>query len=217
MRWILPPHRQTARRPGQRGQGLVEFSLVGGLFFFLVFSIVNAGFFLYGRGAVEHAADVGMAAIAAEGGCTGGGGVCATIPASCLNGNDTTADYPDELAICRMDQAGLTTTPFIKVTSIYVYLIQQNPDAVKRFVKGWLQSIAYMKSHKEETVEIARKITGFSKPVEEREYDLLMPYFSTDGKFDAKALAATAQSFVDLKMLDTAPDMSKLYTERFLP
>ena len=131
MRWILPHHRQTARRPGQRGQGLVEFSLVGGLFFFLVFSIVNAGFFLYGRGAVEHAADVGMAAIAAEGGCTGGGGVCATIPASCLNANDTTADYPDELAICRMDQAGLTTTPFIKVTSIYVYLIQQNPDGTQ--------------------------------------------------------------------------------------
>jgi ABC-type nitrate/sulfonate/bicarbonate transport system substrate-binding protein len=96
-------------------------------------------------------------------------------------------------------------------------LIAKNPDAVKRFLEGWLQSIAYMKSHKAETVEIARKITGFTKPVEEREYDLLMPYFSTDGKFDQKALAATAQSFVDLKMLDAVPDMSKLYTERFLP
>ena len=33
--------------------------------------------------------------------------------------------------MCRMDQAGLTTTPFIKVTSIYVYLIQQNPDGTQ--------------------------------------------------------------------------------------
>ena len=116
----------------------------------------------------------------------------------------------------------VTCEDYIKNFQVFVIyahnsLIQQNPDAVKRFVKGWLQSIAYMKGHKEETVEIARKITGFSKPVEEREYDLLMPDFSTDGKFDQKALAATAQSFVDLKMLDTAPDMSKLYTERFLP
>jgi ABC-type nitrate/sulfonate/bicarbonate transport system substrate-binding protein len=107
----------------------------------------------------------------------------------------------------------------LQVFIIYAHnaLIAKNPDAVKRFLAGWFQSVAYMKSHKAETVEIARKITGFSKPVEEREYDLLMPHFSTDGKFDKAALAATAQSFVDLKMLDAAPDMSKLYTERFLP
>jgi ABC-type nitrate/sulfonate/bicarbonate transport system substrate-binding protein len=115
-----------------------------------------------------------------------------------------------------------TCEDYIKDLQVFILyahtsLIQQNPDAVKRFLKGWLQAISYMKVHKDETVEIARKITGFSKPVEEREYDLLMPYFSTDGKFDQKALAATAQSFVDLKMLDAVPDMSKLYTERFLP
>ncbi len=132
MRWILPPHRQRTRRPGQRGQGLVEFSLVGGLFFFLVFSIVNAGFFLYGRGAVEYAADVGTTTIAAEGGCTGGGGVCVTLPASCAGYTDATVyNYPDEVAICRMDQAGLTTTPLIKVTSIYVYLIKQNANGTQ--------------------------------------------------------------------------------------
>jgi NitT/TauT family transport system substrate-binding protein len=96
-------------------------------------------------------------------------------------------------------------------------LVQQNPDAIRRFLQGWLEAVHYMGGHKDETVEIARKITGFSKPVEEREYDLLMPHFSTDGKFDQKALAATARSFVDLKLLDQVPDVSKLYTERFLP
>jgi len=96
-------------------------------------------------------------------------------------------------------------------------LIQQNPDAVRRFLKGWFEAVGYMRGHKDETVEIARKITGFSKPVEEREYDLLMPHFSTDGRFDQKALAALARSFVDLKTLDQPPDMAKLYTEKFLP
>jgi hypothetical protein len=129
VRWILPPHRQRSRRPGQRGQGLVEFSLVGGLFFFLVFSIVNAGFFLYGRGAVEHAADVGTATIAAEGDCTGAGGICAPIPSGCVNSGGTATG--DQVAICRMDLAGLTTTPFIKVTTIYVYLIQQNANGTQ--------------------------------------------------------------------------------------
>jgi len=96
-------------------------------------------------------------------------------------------------------------------------LIQQNPDAVRRFLKGWFEGVAYMRDHKDETVEIARKITGFTKPVEEREYDLLMPHFSSTGKFDPAALAALARSFVDLKTLDQPPDMAKLYTERFLP
>jgi NitT/TauT family transport system substrate-binding protein len=96
-------------------------------------------------------------------------------------------------------------------------LVAQNPGAIRRFAKGWLASIQYMRGHRHETVEIARKVTGFSKPVEEREYDLLMPAFSTTGKFDADALASLAQSFVDLKMLPQKPDMAKVYTERFLP
>jgi NitT/TauT family transport system substrate-binding protein len=96
-------------------------------------------------------------------------------------------------------------------------LIAQNPDAVRRFLKGWFESVAYMRGHKEETVEIARKITGFSKPVEEREYDLLMPHFSANGRFDPQALTALSRSFVDLKTLEQQPDMAKLYTEKFLP
>jgi NitT/TauT family transport system substrate-binding protein len=96
-------------------------------------------------------------------------------------------------------------------------MVQQNPDAVKRFVAGWFESVAYMRQHKAETIEIARKITGFSPDVEEREYDLLMPLFSADGKFDPLSLATLAQSFVDLKILDAKPDMATLYTEKFLP
>jgi hypothetical protein len=40
---------------------------------------------------------------------------------------------------------------------------------------------------------------------------------SDDGKFDPKGLAVLSRSFVEMKMLPTEPDMSKLYTERFLP
>ena len=41
--------------------------------------------------------------------------------------------------------------------------------------------------------------------------------FSDDGRFEPKALAVLAKSFVELKTLPTEPDMSKLYTEAFLP
>jgi Flp pilus assembly protein TadG len=106
---------------------MVEFALVGGLFFFLVFSIVNAGFFLYGRAAIQHAADVGMAAISEEGNCiASNGGTCLAISASCPNfGAQNNAD---EVAICLMDQAGLTTTPLVKIINIQVWQVALNSD-----------------------------------------------------------------------------------------
>jgi NitT/TauT family transport system substrate-binding protein len=115
-----------------------------------------------------------------------------------------------------------TADAYLKDLEVFVIyaadpLVRQDPTAIRRFLKAWFQSVDYMRDHKDETVEIARKITGFSKPVEEREYDLLMPAFSTTGRFDPKALAVLAQSFVDLKTLPEKPDMAKLYTEQYLP
>jgi hypothetical protein len=44
-----------------------------------------------------------------------------------------------------------------------------------------------------------------------------MPMFSDDGRFNPRALGVLSRSFVELKILPTEPDMSKLYTEDFLP
>jgi hypothetical protein len=41
--------------------------------------------------------------------------------------------------------------------------------------------------------------------------------FSEDCAFDAESLDVLKQSFVELKILPTAPDMTKLYTTEFLP
>jgi NitT/TauT family transport system substrate-binding protein len=96
-------------------------------------------------------------------------------------------------------------------------LIKEQPERIKNFLKGWFETIAFMRQNKEESVAIARRITGFDQPVEEREYDLVMPMFSSDGKFDSKGLATLRRSFVELGLLDKEPDMSTLYTERYLP
>ena len=109
--------------------------------------------------------------------------------------------------------------PELQVFIIYAThnMEQQNPDAIRRFLAGWIEALAFMRTHKAETVAIARKVTGFSQAVEEREYDLLMPHFSFDGRFDPAAIAKIASSFTALKILDAAPDMATLYTERYLP
>jgi ABC-type nitrate/sulfonate/bicarbonate transport system substrate-binding protein len=96
-------------------------------------------------------------------------------------------------------------------------IIHDNPDGVRRFLKAWFETIAWMRANRTESIAIARGVTGFDDNVESREFDLVMPMFSADGKFEAAGLKVIQESFVELGLLQTAPDMSKLYTEAFLP
>lgn len=110
--------------------------------------------------------------------------------------------------------------PSIELYVIYASttLVQQNPKAVRGFLKGWYDSIAFMKTHRAETLPLAAKVMGYTPRVAERMYDTLMTKFSTNGRFTPEALATLRTSFIDLKVLDDASiDMSKFYTTDFLP
>ncbi len=96
-------------------------------------------------------------------------------------------------------------------------LIATDPDALRRFLAAWLETIAYMGTHKAETVKIESEVTGYSESVMAKEYDLTKNMFSKDCKFDAESLANLKQAFIDQKLVESPPDMSKLYTEAFLP
>jgi hypothetical protein len=74
-----------------------------------------------------------------------------------------------------------------------------------------------MRTHKAETVRIAMRVMDKSEEISNRVYDEIMPMFSDTGRFDPAALATLRKSYVELKILPTEPDMSKLYTEAFLP
>ncbi len=96
-------------------------------------------------------------------------------------------------------------------------LIASNPDAIRAFVAGWIETVDYMRAHKAETVKIESGITHFNEAVMSKEYDLTIGMFTKDCRFDAESLAALKRSFVDLKLVDTPPDMATLYTDAYLP
>jgi NitT/TauT family transport system substrate-binding protein len=96
-------------------------------------------------------------------------------------------------------------------------LIESNPEAIKAFLAGWFETIAFMRDHKQETIDIAAKHTGVSVAVASAGYDDAMPILSPNGRFNPKALDVLATSFVDTNALPSKPDMSKLLTEAFLP
>ena len=96
-------------------------------------------------------------------------------------------------------------------------LLTEKPELVRRFLAGWFDTIDYMAAHKDESVKIAMPIVQLPYDVAARGYDEWMEAYSRDGKFDPAALKLLAKSFVELGTLPAEPDMSRLYTEQFLP
>ena len=96
-------------------------------------------------------------------------------------------------------------------------LIAARPAALRGFLAGWFETIAFMRANKGKTVETAMTVLDLDRGIAERSYDILIPMFSDDGRFNDRALSVLGRSYVDLKYLPTEPDMSKLYTEEFLP
>ena len=96
-------------------------------------------------------------------------------------------------------------------------VIAEDPKAASAFLEGWFESIRFMRANKAQTVKIAAEVMDKDEEITSKVYDELMPMFSDDGRFDAKALTLLSRSLVELDILKAEPDMSKLYTEAFLP
>jgi NitT/TauT family transport system substrate-binding protein len=95
--------------------------------------------------------------------------------------------------------------------------IAGRPDDLRNFVKGWFETIAFMRTHKDEAVKIAGAVTGKDADITSRTYDELMPMFSSSGKFSPEAMEVLSKSWVELGTLPSEPDLKALYTEEFLP
>jgi ABC-type nitrate/sulfonate/bicarbonate transport system substrate-binding protein len=95
--------------------------------------------------------------------------------------------------------------------------VAKHADLLKRFLKGWFRSVAYMKAHKPEAIRITSELFKISPEVMAKAYDEEMRMISDDGAFDPKAVVAIRRSFVELGILDKEPPAEALYTTRFVP
>ena len=113
---------------------------------------------------------------------------------------------------------GDVVPPFMN-TAIYATnsLIQKNPELVRRFVKAWFENIAWARGHKVETVKLLVPVLNLKPETVGAIYDQLMTKQSTVGHFDAAAMKTMPRAIVELGILDQEPDVTKLYTEAFLP
>jgi ABC-type nitrate/sulfonate/bicarbonate transport system substrate-binding protein len=115
-----------------------------------------------------------------------------------------------------------TATPFVDDFITHVFFVREDviakrPEAVRAFLKGWFETIVFMKANKDKTVEITSKVLNLSPAVISRAYDEQIPIFSTDGTFDPKAVTALKQSFIEMGLLKGIPDDKVMFTTQFVP
>jgi NitT/TauT family transport system substrate-binding protein len=101
--------------------------------------------------------------------------------------------------------------------------LAKRPEAVRRFLAGWFDTIAYMRANKAATVAMAAQQIDASPAVASRIYDELMAddtpagrFYSDDGRFEPEGLRVLLDSLVEMGALKDA-QAGALYTEDYLP
>jgi ABC-type nitrate/sulfonate/bicarbonate transport system substrate-binding protein len=115
-----------------------------------------------------------------------------------------------------------SATPFVDDFITHVFFAHQDaiakrPEAVRAFLQGWQNTIAFMKANKAKTVEITSKVINVRPAVAARAYDEQIAIFSTDGVFDPKAVEVLKESFIEMGLLKEKPDDKVMFTTQFVP
>lgn len=95
-------------------------------------------------------------------------------------------------------------------------VMTKNPDALRRYLQAWFETVAFVKTHRDETIRITRDVTRLDPASADKVYDVIAPTLADNGHFDPKAVEVVLQSLVDLGQIETLPDPKSLYTEAFL-
>jgi ABC-type nitrate/sulfonate/bicarbonate transport system substrate-binding protein len=115
-----------------------------------------------------------------------------------------------------------SATPFVDHFITHVFFVREDviakrPQAVKAFLQGWQDTIAFMKANKVKTVEITSKVIQVAPSVIDRAYDQQIGIFSDDLSFDPRAVAVLKQSFIEMGLLKDIPEDNAMFTTQFLP
>ena len=96
-------------------------------------------------------------------------------------------------------------------------MVEKRADLLRRFLRGWFKTVAFMKQNREFTVVSEQRTLDVRRSVIEKIYDAQMGGFSLDGAWDPEAIDVIRASLKELGILPTVPDAKALYTDAFVP
>jgi NitT/TauT family transport system substrate-binding protein len=96
-------------------------------------------------------------------------------------------------------------------------MMAQRPDSIRRFLKGWFETIAWMRANRDEAIALSRIVTDLPPDIAAHAYDEGMAIFLDDGHFDPDAVEVIKRAIIETGMVAALPPNDRLFTEAFLP
>jgi ABC-type nitrate/sulfonate/bicarbonate transport system substrate-binding protein len=96
-------------------------------------------------------------------------------------------------------------------------MIEKQPELLRRFLRGWFKTVAFMKANKDATIKASTKVVGVRESILSKVYDAQMGNFSLDGAWDPAAIDVLRHSFKELHILDFVPEAKTIYNDKFVP
>jgi NitT/TauT family transport system substrate-binding protein len=96
-------------------------------------------------------------------------------------------------------------------------VVNNRPELLRRFLRGWFRSVAFMKANKDFVVKVSSKVVDVKPSVAARIYDAQMAGFSLDGAWDPVAIDAIRHSLKELGILPVVPEAKTIYNDKFVP
>jgi ABC-type nitrate/sulfonate/bicarbonate transport system substrate-binding protein len=96
-------------------------------------------------------------------------------------------------------------------------MIGKRAEQLRRFLRGWFKTVAFMKANKAAAVKTGARVVEVRESIVSKVYDTQIGSFSTDGAWDPEAIDVIRDSLKSLGILDFTPDAKVIYNDKFVP
>jgi ABC-type nitrate/sulfonate/bicarbonate transport system substrate-binding protein len=96
-------------------------------------------------------------------------------------------------------------------------LIDKRPDLLRRLLRGWFKTVAFMKTNKDFVVSSQSRTIQVKPSIAAKIYDAQMRGFSIDGAWSPEAIEVIRHSLKELGILPAVPDAKAIYNDKFVP
>jgi NitT/TauT family transport system substrate-binding protein len=96
-------------------------------------------------------------------------------------------------------------------------MIEKQPDLLRRFLRGWFMTIAFMKANKDFAVASEARTIDVKPAIAAKIYDAQIAGFSADGAWNTAAIDVIRHSLKELGILSTLPEAKAIYNDAFVP
>jgi NitT/TauT family transport system substrate-binding protein len=96
-------------------------------------------------------------------------------------------------------------------------VVKNRPELLRRFLRGWFKTVAFMKANKDFVVRVGAKTIDVKPSVAAKVYDAQIGGFSLDGAWSPVSIDVIRHSLKELGILPFVPEAKAIYNDKFVP